>query len=574
MPVRAEPLEREIELHAGEPGVVVGRRLLRLEVGADELDAPWPRHRRRQQGLGEEPRVGALVVGRDAALVAQPHVEARPVGLELGRAGVREARGGAAAERHGPTRAGERGEKLGGRLGSGRRIRHDHDLDVHRPIVAEVRRSCCIDYRPGVRQGFDDTERAAALEAADPLPTRRAEFVVPPWPGGAHPEWAYFAGNSLGLQPRTAAAAIERELSEWGRVAVEGWFEAAEPWLEYVGSLSAPLGRLVGASADEVVAMNTLTVNLHLLLATFYRPAGQRTRILIEDGAFPSDSHAVASQAALHGLDPAGTVVRLAPRPGEDTLRTDEIVAAIEREGDRLAVVWLGAVNYLTGEVLDVAEITRAAHAVGAVCGWDLAHSIGNVPMSLHDHDVDFAVWCNYKYVNAGPGAPGGAFVHARHASDRTLPRLAGWWGVDRAERFRMESGFVPAAGAEGWAVSTPPILAFAPLRAALAQFDEVGVGPLRERSIRLTGFLEELLDEVAGTAPARLVTPRDPACRGCQLSVRVPRAKAVAGRLRAEHGVVCDFREPDVLRFAPVPLSSTYEDCRRGAAALGAVLA
>ncbi|MBM3678326.1 MAG: kynureninase, partial [Actinobacteria bacterium] len=356
--------------------------------------------------------------------------------------------------------------------------------------------------------------------------------------------------------------------------AVEGWFEAAEPWLELAGSVRGSLGRLVGAGADEVVAMSALTVNLHLLLASFYRPHGARTRILIEGSAFPSDSHAVAAQAALHGLDPRETVVRVAPRNGEDALRTEDVVAAIERGGDRLAVVLLGAVSYLTGEVLDLPAITAATREVGAVSGWDLAHAAGNVPTALHGAGADFAVWCNYKYVNAGPGALGAAFVHERHGDDASLPRLAGWWGVDPTERFRMEPDFAPRRGAEGWAVSTPPILAFAPLRASLALFDEVGIDTLRARSIRLTAYLEALLDEVAGRCPIRLATPREPDRRGCQLSVRVAGARDVAARLRHEHGVVCDFREPDVLRFAPVPLYSTYEDCRRGAAALAAVLA
>jgi kynureninase len=372
--------------------------------------------------------------------------------------------------------------------------------------------------------------------------------------------------------PRAAPAAIDAELGEWGRLGVEAWFEAKEPWLEYAGTVRESLSRLVGASRAEVVAMNTLTVNLHLLLATFYRPAGPRTRIMIEDAAFPSDSYAVASQARLHGLDVADCVIRLTPRPGEDTLRTEDIVSRIETEGESLAVVALSAVNYLTGELLDVAAITAATHRAGAVSGWDLAHAVGNVVVPLHDAGADFAVWCHYKYVNGGPGAPGGAYVHERHARNLDLPRLAGWWGNDPAERFRMTPGFVPRTGAEGWAVSTPPVLALAPLRVALEQFDRMGLPSLRERSARLTGWLERLLDRVADTRAVALVTPRDPGRRGCQLSVRVAEAKAIAGRLRHEHGVVCDFREPDVLRFAPVPLYSTYEDCRRAAEALFAV--
>jgi kynureninase len=392
-----------------------------------------------------------------------------------------------------------------------------------------------------------------ALEAADPLPSLRDEFVVPEG-------WAYMAGNSLGLQPRAAAREIDAELAEWGRLGVEGWFESREPWLEYAGSLRGPVARLVGASPEEVVVMNTLTVNLHLLLASFYRPSAERYRILIEDTAFPSDSYAVASQAAWHGLDPADAVLRV---------RIIEVEEAIARAGDSLAVALLPGVNYLTGEVLDVAGLTNAVHGVGALAAWDLAHSIGNVPVSLHDAGADFAVWCHYKYVNGGPGAPGGAFVHERHGRNLELPRLAGWWGNDPAERFKMEPEFVPRVGAEGWAVSTPPVLAFAPLRASLEQFDRVGLDALRGRSLRLTGYLEELLDEVAQERRMSVSTPREPGRRGCQLSVSCADARALATRLRTEHGVVCDFREPDVLRFAPVPLYNTYDDCRRVAAAL-----
>jgi len=409
-----------------------------------------------------------------------------------------------------------------------------------------------------------DEARAAELEAADPLPSLRHEFCVPPWPGGAHAEWAYLAGNSLGLQPRAARAAVEDELAEWGRLAVEGWFESREPWLEYAGSLRASVGRLVGAAPDEIAVMNTLTVNLHLLMASFYRPTPERFRIMIEDAAFPSDSYAVQSQAALHGLDPATVVVRVP---------IDDLLEAVEREGESLALALLPGVNYLTGEVLDVGEITQAVRAVGAVAAWDLAHAIGNVPVALREAGADFAVWCHYKYLNAGPGAPGGAFVHERHGRDLSLPRLAGWWGNDPAVRFRMEPDFVPRPGAEGWAVSTPPVLAFAPLRASLEQFDRVGIEALHGRSLRLTGYLEELLDEVARSRGIAVITPRDPAERGCQLSVSCDGARALAGRLRSEHGVVCDFREPDVLRFAPTPLYNTYDDCRRAAVALLDVL-
>jgi kynureninase len=402
-----------------------------------------------------------------------------------------------------------------------------------------------------------DPGRARELEERDPLPSLRDEFRVPDG-------WAYLAGNSLGLQPRAAQGAIEEELDEWARLGVEGWFEAREPWLEYAGLLRGSVARLVGASPDEVAVMNTLTVNLHLLLASFYRPTPERFRILIEDTAFPSDSYAVQSQAAWHGLDPDEAVVR-AP--------TDGVGEAIERLGGSLAVALLPGVNYLNGEVLDVAGLTAAVHGVGAVAAWDLAHSIGNVPVALHDAGADCAVWCHYKYVNGGPGAPGGAFVHERHGRRLDLPRLAGWWGNDPEERFKMEPGFVPRPGAEGWAVSTPTVLALAPLRAALEQFDRIGLEALRGRSLRLTAYLETLLDEVAQSRRMALATPREPERRGCQLSVSCDGARSLATRLRADHGVVCDFREPDVLRFAPVPLYNTYEDCRRAAAALLDVL-
>lgn len=400
-------------------------------------------------------------------------------------------------------------------------------------------------------------ERARELEERDPLPSRREEFLVPEG-------WAYLAGNSLGLQPRAARNAIEAELDEWARLGVEGWFESREPWLEYAGSLRASVAGLVGAAPDEVAVMNSLTVNLHLLLASFYRPTTERFRILLDDTSFPSDLYAVQSQARWHGLDPADAVLRVP---------LGEIEESIARAGDSLALALLPGVSYLTGEVLDVAGLTDAVHAVGAVAAWDLAHSVGNVPVALHDAGADFAVWCHYKYVNGGPGAPGGAFVHERHGRDLSLPRLAGWWGNDPAERFRMEAAFVPRPGAEGWAISTPPVLAFAPLRAALEQFDRIGLEALRERSRRLTGYLAELLDEVSDTHEMGVITPRDPARRGCQLSVSCDGARMLAARIRAEHGVVCDFREPDVLRFAPAPLYNTYEDCRRAAAALLDVL-
>jgi kynureninase len=367
---------------------------------------------------------------------------------------------------------------------------------------------------------------------------------------------AYLAGNSLGLQPLAARDAVNEELDEWARHGIEGFFSGRRPWLTYHERLEEPLARLAGALPHEVVAMNTLTVNLHLMMASFYRPDGRRRRILIEDTAFPSDAYAVASQAAQRGLDPATAVVRVQP---------DDVIETLEREGESVALVLLGGVNYLTGELLDMAEITAAGHEAGAVVGWDLAHAIGNVPLQLHDWDADFAVWCSYKYLNGGPGAIGGAFVHERHGGDPHVPRLAGWWGNDPATRFEMVPGFEPRSGADGWQVSTTPILSLVPVLVSLELFDRIGLDALRERSLRLTAYLESLLDE----APVRQITPRDPARRGCQLSVVVDDAASAAQRLADEHGVVCDVRRPNVIRLAPTPLYSTYEDCRRAAEAL-----
>ena len=416
-----------------------------------------------------------------------------------------------------------------------------------------------------------DEAGALARDAADPA--RRSDFCVPPWPERAGAEWAYFAGNSLGLQPRAAAGALAEELAAWSELGVEGWFEGRRPWLTASDELRPSLARLTGAEVEEVVAMNTLTVNLHLLMATFYRPTPSRFQIVIEDAAFPSDSHAVASHVRHHGADPAKAVVRLRPREGESALRTEDVVDELERLRGGVALVLLGGVNYLTGELLAMAEITAAGHDVGALVGWDLAHAVGNVPLELSAWGVDWAAWCHYKYVNAGPGAPGGAFVHGRHGRDASLPRLAGWWGNDPRTRFRMEPDFAPRAGAAGWQVSTPTVLAFAPLRASLELFDEVGMQALRERSLRLTGYLESLLDVVVAERSARVLTPRDEQRRGCQLSLAVTEARALAARLRAEHGVICDVREPDVLRFAPTPLYSSYHDCWRAATGLSALL-
>ncbi len=397
---------------------------------------------------------------------------------------------------------------------------------------------------------------AREREAADP--SRRADFRVPPWPGAAGAEWAYFAGNSLGLQPRAAAAAVEEELGAWAELAVEGWFEGERPWLTSADDLRPALARLVGAEAGEVVAMNTLTVNLHLLMATFYQPTAERRRIVIEDAAFPSDSHAVASQARLRGFDPADAVVRLRPREGEAALRTEDITAELERLRGSVALVLLGGVNYLTGELVDIPAVTAAAHDIGAVAGWDLAHAVGNIPLELGAWDVDWAAWCHYKYVNAGPGGPAGAFVHARHCRDASLPRLAGWWGNDPATRFRMEPGFVPRPGAVGWQVSTPPVLAFAPLRASLALFDEAGIArPARALGAahglpRIPARRRRRRAARAPDHPARAVPPRLPALA---LRSRGAHALGAPARRARRH-----LRRPRARRHPPRAGSAVLE--------------
>ena len=412
------------------------------------------------------------------------------------------------------------------------------------------------------------TERdALALDASDTEGSLRGEFLVPPY---GDDRIAYFAGNSLGLQPAALAERLTEELTDWANLGVEGHVEARRPWVSYHELLREPAARLVGARPEEVVMMNSLTVNLHLLMASFYRPEGDRTRIVIEDTTFPSDSYAVRSQAAWHGLDPDKTVVRLKPREGENNLRSEDVVAFLEEEGSPVALVLLGAVNYYSGEHLDLELITKAGHAAGAIVAFDLAHAAGNVELKLHEWGVDWAAWCTYKYLNSAPGAVAGAFVHERHLQDRSLPRLEGWWSTDPAVRFQMAPEVTPQATADAWSMSNPPILAMAPVLLSLELFDRVGMPALRERSLRLTGYLESLLDTL-GTEHFEVITPRDPARRGCQLSLRSHHIDVteLADTLRHQYGVVADARRPDVIRLAPVPLYSTYHDCWRAYDAL-----
>jgi kynureninase len=401
-------------------------------------------------------------------------------------------------------------------------------------------------------------------DARDALGPMRDSFLFPGGPGGA--PVVYLTGNSLGLQPRTARARVEEVLDDWAGRGVEGHVQGTSPWLPYHRFLTAPTARLVGAQPDEVVVMNTLTVNLHLLMVSFYRPASARTRILYEGSAFPSDRYALASQVRFHGLDPAKALVPLEPRPGEDVLRPDDVLDAIAREGERLALVLIGNVNYLTGQAFDVGAITRAGHAVGAMVGFDLAHGAGNLVFHLHDDGPDFAVWCSYKYLNGGPGALGGVFVHARHREGRGLARFEGWWGHDEASRFEMGPRFEGMPGAEGWQLSNPPILQMAALRASMELFDLVGMTALRRKSERLTGLMDQL---VRGMPGVEVITPADPAQRGAQLSLRITRdARGLLQRLAAA-GVLCDFRAPNIIRAAPAPFYTRFADVVRFAEVL-----
>jgi kynureninase len=412
---------------------------------------------------------------------------------------------------------------------------------------------------------------ARHLDASDPLARWRERFFIPHTADGR--EAIYFCGHSLGLQPRGVRSYLEQELDDWARLGVEGHFQGRTPWYSYHEIFRGPLARLVGALPEEVVVMNGLTVNLHLMLTTFYRPTGPRRLILMEEPTFPSDRYAVQSQLRLHGLDPAEALLALQPRPGEHLIRDEDIEALLEARGPEIAVVLLSGVNFFTGQFFDIERVTALAHRQGCIAGWDLAHAAGNVLLRLHDWQVDFAVWCSYKYLNSGPGAGAGCFVHERHGRRLDLPRLAGWWGNDPATRFHMqqERDFVPRPGADGWQLSNPPILALAPVRASLDLFDAVGMPALRARSERLTGYLEYLLDRIPAGRYER-ITPREPARRGCQLSLLVnDRPRELLRALEAA-GVVCDFREPNVIRVAPVPLYNTFQEVWRFAQILAGV--
>lgn len=403
---------------------------------------------------------------------------------------------------------------------------------------------------------------AKAMDAQDPLQQFRDEFYFPQHNGK---DTIYLCGNSLGLQSKNVQDYIEQELQQWRTFGVEGHFRGAHPWMHYHKYLQAQTAHVVGAKESEVVVMNTLTVNLHLLMVTFYRPTKERFKIIMEAGAFPSDQYAAESQVKWHGWSPEEAIVEVAPRPGEATLRTEDILATIEQHGNETALILFGGVNYYTGQFFDLQAITEVGHQVGAYVGFDLAHAAGNVLLQLHDWNVDFAAWCSYKYLNAGPGGPSGVFIHEKHGNNAALPRFAGWWGHDEQHRFLMEKGFVPMPGAAGWQLSNASILSFAAHRASLDLFAAATMPALREKSEKLTGYLEFILQQLVQQGYTfNIITPLNPAERGCQLSVLTNGNGKQLFNYLAENGVICDWREPNVIRLAPTPMYNNFTDVYR----------
>jgi kynureninase len=415
---------------------------------------------------------------------------------------------------------------------------------------------------------------AQQLDQTDRLKDFRSRFLFPKTNGS---DATYFCGNSLGLQPVELQKYIQQELQDWAQLGVEGHLHAKNPWLSYHKNLTASMARIVGALPSEVIVMNSLTVNLHLLMVSFYRPTKQRYKIIMEAGAFSSDMYAIESQVRFHELDPEKTIVELKPRDKELTIRHEDIIEAIERNKKDLALVMIGGVNYYTGQAFDMKRIVAATHKAGAIAGFDLAHAAGNIHLNLHDWKADFAVWCTYKYLNSGPGGVGAAFIHERHIRRKDLPRFAGWWGHQEKERFLMKKGFRPISTAEGWQVSNAPVLSMAALKASLDIFEEAGIGNLIQKSQKLTGYMEYLINtecrvlspEKRKMNPAplhkiKIITPKEPEQRGAQLSILVRKnSKALFENLKKENFIV-DWRSPNVIRVAPVPLYNTFEEVYR----------
>ncbi|HEY2582701.1 MAG TPA: kynureninase [Mucilaginibacter sp.] len=405
-------------------------------------------------------------------------------------------------------------------------------------------------------------EFAQQLDEDDPLKDFRSQFLIPQHNGK---DAIYFCGNSLGLQPVTAQKLIDAQFKTWKNLAIEGFFQGDDPWLNYHKGLTKTLASIVGAKKDEVTVMNSLTVNLHLLMVTFYKPTTKRFKIIMEGGAFPSDQYAMESQARFHGYDPAEAIIEIFPREGEFTLRTEDILQKIKDHADELSLVMFGGINYFTGQFFDLETITKAAHKAGAYAGFDLAHAAGNVKLNLHNWDVDFATWCSYKYMNSGPGGISGIYIHEKHFDNKALNRFAGWWGYREEKRFLMAPGFEPDRGAAGWQVSTSPVMLLTLHRAALEIFEQAGgLSPLRIKSELLTGYLEFLINEInkdSGEELFKIITPKNKEERGCQLSIVCKRnAKAIFNFL-TENGIIGDWREPNVIRLSPVPLYNSFEE-------------
>jgi kynureninase len=402
---------------------------------------------------------------------------------------------------------------------------------------------------------------AKSLDRNDPLREFRTQFLIPKVSGK---NAIYMIGNSLGLQPKKTKQFVGAELEDWAKLGGEGHLQARRPWLHYHKFSKKALSKIVGAKPSEVVAMNQLTVNLHLMMVSFYRPQGKRFKIIAEAGAFSSDQYAFETQIRFHGLNPDDALIELKPRENQVTLTTSDILSAIQEHGSSVALVILGGVQYYTGQFFDIPAITKAAHEVGAIAGFDLAHAVGNVPLNLHDNKVDFAVWCSYKYLNAGPGAIAGAYVHERFAN-ASLPRFAGWWGHQEAARFDMKKGFQPIDGVDGWQVSNVPILQSAALLASLEIFQKASMKALRKKSIYLTGYLEFLLNEIdRNHTMFEILTPSNPKERGCQLSIFMKRNGKKVFNALTRAGIIVDWREPNVIRVAPVPLYNTFEEVFR----------
>ncbi len=399
------------------------------------------------------------------------------------------------------------------------------------------------------------------MDREDRLASYRKRFNLPKGPDSQ--DIIYFLGNSLGPQPKEAETILKEDMTDWADLGVAGYFKVSRPWGDYTTFLTQKLAKIVGSNPEEIAIMNALTVNIHLMLVSFYRPTSLRHKVMMEAKAFPSDQYAVKSHIMFHGFDPETSLIEASGPEGGSVVPMEAILDIIEREGDTIALIYIGGVNYYTGQVFDMETITKAAQKKGCVVGYDLAHAAGNIVLKLHDWNVDFAAWCTYKYLNAGPGSVGGIFVHERHANRPDLPRFAGWWGHNKETRFQMGPVFDPIAGAEGWQISNPPVLSTAPLLASLDIFDEVGMDILREKSIQLTGYLEFLLDQIDSNS-FTIITPRNYGERGAQLSIRIPNdAQEVQKKLHSS-GAQCDFREPDVIRVAPVPLYNSFEDIYR----------